>query len=341
MIKNFILLLLLTATTLADASPNPNSGLRSSRYEDLKDHPSSSNTYSEVWTYHFILDNGAQIVLNYNRANMGSFKDPVAGADASFINFKGKNYAVAREYPKKNFVWNDAEHKLNVHKNVWFEGKLPEAHRVHFFTTKKKITYTIDLAFSDITPGKVWGDGIFEVAGEKVGLFLHIPRARVKGKIGINQDIVEVEGVAYMTHTFQTKMATKLIAAGCKYYSTGENINMGYFVRPLGKHKVDWIGYGLYQNGQDIELITSDLTIHETEKIKGVSLPTTFALIHNDREIRVTRNKDLQSHSILGGIDNKLKRWAAKQFIGGEPIYVRSLGAVNDTPAVTDFFGVR
>ncbi|MEO7424372.1 MAG: hypothetical protein ABI036_04245, partial [Fibrobacteria bacterium] len=167
----------------------PTGDLRSAVLTDLKPHASGSKTYNEFWTYHFYLEGNIQVVLNFSRVNLGSFKAPVCGADLTVLGFKGRNYSVAREYEKKNFAFVDSNQLLRVHEKIWLEGKLPDAHHVHFATNKKDVGYFLDLDFNDILPGKVWGDGMFKFgSSDAVGIFIHIPGAKVSGKIAINQD---------------------------------------------------------------------------------------------------------------------------------------------------------
>ncbi len=328
--------------TLATASQTPSGDLRESSFADLKDHPIDSKTYNEFWTYQFFLDGGTQIILNYSRANLGSFKDPVCGADVSFIDFKGKNYSVAREYPKKNFKWNSANQGLNVHKDIWFKGPLPQSHEVYFSTRKNKTNYYIHLSFSEIDPGYVWGDGQFSLGSEKVGIYIHIPRAVVKGKIAINKDTLDVTGIAYMDHTFQSTMGTDLVDEGYRFYSPGENPIIGNFVKPLSKYKMGFVGYGLQKTESGYQLLQpGSLNISEHKKMRDIKLPQALSLTGPKGNIVLKVSKHQQQLSILDGFDSWFEKKAVKLFLGGEMIHFRGLAKVNGSPGYFNFFGLE
>ena len=122
---------------------------------DLGPHPQKSNTYNEFWTYHFFLENDMNVFLNYSRANVGSFKDPVCGADLVVQNFKGKNYNMAREKPKSAFKYHPSTYKLEVHPNIWFQGNPKEKQRVFFNTSKKGVSYLVDLELTEYSSDQV------------------------------------------------------------------------------------------------------------------------------------------------------------------------------------------
>ena len=261
----------------------PSGDLRPSELADLKPHRSNSKTYNEFWTYHFILDGNIQAYLNFSRVNLGSFKSPVCGADFTVLGFKGRNYSVAREYDKKNFVFLDALHQLQVHQNIWFSGKLPDMHRVYFSTKKNDVTYYMDLGFSEILPGQVWGDGMFKLGSETVGIFMHIPRAKVRGRLAINGDTVDVSGTAYMDHTFQTTLAPELVDAGYRYISQNGSLEAGYFLDPISRFGSKPVGYGLRQvEGGFTLLKPASLSAASSGKAMGVKVPTRLEIAFQD-----------------------------------------------------------
>ena len=139
----------------AGAQTPPSGGLRSDALADFAPHPASGKTYNELWTYQFWLNGGVQVQLNLSRANFGSFKDPVCGADLAVTNFRGRNIFVAREYPMKRFSWTPATARLEVHPNIHVEGLPPRAHKLFFSTVKDGKEYFLELTFENMTPGVV------------------------------------------------------------------------------------------------------------------------------------------------------------------------------------------
>ena len=309
----------------------PMGDLRATRVSDLKPHPSSSSTYNEFWTYQLFLDGNVQAYLNFSRVNLGSFKAPVCGADFTLLGFKGRNWSVAREYEKKNFAFDEAQHRLQVHEQIWFQGRLPGEHQVHFATRKKDITYFLDLKFSEIGEGKVWGDGIFRFDdGDALGIFIHIPQAKVTGRLGINGDTVEITGRAYMDHTFQTALAPKLVGAGYRYISQSGPLEVGYYLVPRSGNGSKPAGYGLRESGGTLGLLKAEsIKALEQGKALGVKVPTRLEIAFQDGTKSVLgRSQDRFQQSYLGEFSGFTKM-GIKAFMGGEILTFRGLGALN------------
>lgn len=317
----------------------PVGGLRPATVTDLKPHPSGSKTYNEIWTYQIHLEDGLVAFLNFSRVNLGSFKSPVCGADLNLVGFKGQNYTVAREYDKKNFKFTEGEQKLEVHENIWFQGALPAAHRVFFSTRKKDISYLVDLEFSDIVPGQVWGDGMFKMGSETVGIFIHIPRAKVSGKVAVNGDTLKVTGLAYMDHTFQTTLVPELVDAGYRYISQNGEPEVGYFLDPDRDYGNVPVGYGLrYKAGVPSLLKPLGMTAPSAAKAKGINVPTRLEITFADSTKSVVeRNSDRLQQSVLHEFSGLTKKFI-KNFMGGEIFAFKGTGTLNGGPAGYNFF---
>lgn len=322
----------------------PTGDLRAAVLTDLKPHSSSSKTYNEFWTYHFYLDGNIQVILNFSRANLGSFKDPVCGADLTIMGFKGRNFTVAREYDKKNFTFSEADQELRVHEKISFSGKLPDAHRVHFATSKKEVSYLLDLDFSDILPGKVWGDGMFKFGGgDAVGIFIHIPSASVKGKLAINNDTLNVAGRAYMDHTFQTDLAPHLVGSGFRFVTQEGPLEIGYVLNPLGKFDRQPVGYGLrLVNGNLVLRKPTALKALSSGKAMGMKIATSLEITYLDGGKSVmNRSGDRLQQSVLHEFSGFTKS-LVKSFMGGEIFTFRGLGNLNGTQAMAyNWFAVE
>jgi hypothetical protein len=323
----------------------PAGGLRNAVLTDLKPHPSGSKTYNEFWTYHLYLDGDVQAILNFSRVNLGSFKSPVCGADLTVMGFRGKNWSVAREYDKKNFVFSDSSQGLRVHQDIWFSGKLPETHKAHFATTKRNVSYYLDLDFYDILPGKVWGDGMFRFGSDDaVGIFIHIPSARVKGRLAIAGDTVEVHGRAYMDHTFQTDLAPGLVDAGYRFVAQEGPVEAGYFLVPSRRFERRIAGYGLRMAGGEMTLLKPEsLKAVSSSKDMGCKVPTSLEVTFADSgKIILDRSKDRMQQSVLHEFGG-LTRIAIKSFMGGEILTFRGLGVLEGSrprAMAYDFFQV-
>ncbi|MDB5051186.1 MAG: hypothetical protein JWO30_4257 [Fibrobacteres bacterium] len=322
----------------------PTGDLRSTVLADLKPHAGASKTYNEFWTYQFYLEGNIQVVLNFSRVNLGSFKSPVCGADLTILGFKGANYSVAREYDKKNFQFTDSNQQLRIHEKIWFDGKLPDAHHVHFATNKKDVGYFLDLDFSDILPGKVWGDGMFKFgSSDAVGIFIHIPCAKVCGRLAINQDTLEVKGRAYMDHTYQTDLAPDLVGAGFRYVTQSGPLEVGYVMDPVGRFDKQPVGYGLrHAEGGFTLLKPSSLKVVSKSKAMGANVPTVLEIQYQDGMKSVLqRSQDRLQQSTLHEFSGFAKM-AIKSFMGGEILVFRGMGTLNGAqPMAYNYFSVE
>lgn len=340
----FCFFLLGTQTTHAGVKITPPSGeLRNTELNDLKPHPSASKTYNELWTYHFFLEGNILAYLNFSRVSLGSFKDPVCGADLTLLGFKGRNYSVAREYPKENFTFKDANSELRVHEKIWFDGKLPEAHHVHFVTSKKDVNYFVDLNFTEIEAGKVWGDGMFHFgSSDAIGIFIHIPSAKVSGTIAINGDTLKVSGKAYMDHTFQSDMAPDLVSDGVRYISQTEPLEVGYILTPSPKFEAKRVGYGLRKTSAGYTLLKpASLRVVAWTKPLGVKVPGKLEVQYMDSsKATLERKEDRLQQSTLHEFSGFTKM-AIRSFMGGEIFTFKGLGTLNgNQPAAYNFFAV-
>jgi hypothetical protein len=318
----------------------PGDGLRPDTPADYAPHPDPGRTHNEFWTWQFRFTNGTQAQLNISRAHFGSFKSPVSGADLSVMNFGGGNHFVAREYPSSNFEWDPASERLAVHANIFAEGVPPRAHRVQFATRKDGTSYFLDLEFSDMIQGVVRGDGELRLRdGNRAGVYIHVPGARVQGRIGIDGDTLDVEGFGWMDHTWQTNFATRIMDAGYRYAVTEGRREGGVFFEN-GK---TLSGYGVREeNGRLVLLDPSGMTVRSRGSWGGHSLPERFDIeLERGEPVRFQRTENLQRNAFLQEL-NRLERFGARMFLGGEIFGFRGAGTVDKKyPALWSFTLVR
>ncbi len=337
------LLLLSTLSLASERITVPTAGLRNTELADLRPHASASKTYNEFWTYHLFLDGNIQAYLNFTRVNLGSYKSPVCGADLTVLGFKGRNYSVAREYDKKNFTFTDANSLLRVHEKIWFDGNLPETHHIHFATTKKEVSYWLDLTFTEIAQGKVWGDGMFKFgSSDAMGIFIHIPSAKITGTIAINNDTLHVSGQAYMDHTFQSDMAPDLVGSGYHYVSQSGPLEVGYIMNPTSRFESKPVGYGLRQSPTGLVLLKpATLRALSINRPLGIRIPSLLEICYQDGTKSVLqRSEDRLQESTLHEFSGFTKM-AIKNFMGGEIYTFKGMGSVNgNQPMAYSFFSV-
>lgn len=313
---------------------------RATNWKDVKDHPLGTSTYNEFWTYHFQLNDSIYMVLNFSRANLGKIKDPVCGADLVLLGFRNKNYAVAREYPLDKYIWNNEQQSLNVHKDIWFKGALPKEHEVFFKTTKNNISYHIQLNFSQITNGLTLGSGEFKVGSDRVGMFLHIPKAEVQGIIAIQNDTIPVKGYVSMDHTYQSNMGTKISERGWRYQSFKSKAEVAYLIQPKGESRLlGFIATEKDSGNWGLEPVTQ-WHFGKMHSVKGIDVPESMSLFTSKDQIQLSLGNSRHIHSVLSEFSG-LSKMVVKQFMGGELLMVRGPAKLGEKPAFYHYFAVK
>ena len=325
---------------ISTAQTPPIGFLRPDTPSDFAPHAASGKTFNELWTYQFWLNNGIQVQLNLSRANFGSFKDPVCGADLAVTNFNGRNAFVAREYPVKRFSWTPAPARLEVHPKIYVEGLPPRAHKIFFSTVKDGKAYYLELTFEGMMPGVVWGDGVFNLPDDqKMGLYFHIPKARVTGRLALDGDTIAVKGFGWMDHTWQTQFATRLIDIGYRYAAVSGGAEGGYYFQ----RGTSVFGYGIREEkGRMILLNPVGVSVVSRSTWGGTSLPRQIDIAFDGKPgVTLLRTEDRQRTSFMQELGS-LERFGAKVFLGGELMGFRGLGLVDGTkPAVYSFTVVK
>lgn len=326
----------------------PSGELEKTTADDVRPLNERSSTFNEVWAYHIYLDNGSQLYLSYMLANFGSFMSPVSGARLSVINFNDNYYNVAREYPLSRLNYDQNSYKLRLHpdRDIWFEGKLPETHRIRFKTSKDGVDYDIDLKLSEIQSGFRWGDGIFKVDNETIRIQSHIPYAKVNGKVSIEGTSKQVSGTVYMDHTYQSNITPRVLASGYRFikHQQDDNWAIGYYLIPEDKSETDRVvGYSLKRSDGEISLSKPDrLTLGQKIDFKNGKVPGHLKVTHNPKgSLKVSVSEGLERLSFLSELSG-LRRSIARSYLRGEVIEYRGVGKLNDeTPIFLNYFRVE
>jgi len=209
------LLPILFFISLAFAGNEPIGEVRSANAGDFFRHPNDSKNYSESWDYVFVLDNGAKVYVTYTWLNSSN----EVGSQLSIWNFKNKSTNVGRIYPKERYSENKSTNTISIKDEYKMENLPGKEHRV-LFTADKNGKFFLDLKFTSAQAAKIPGDGVFNVDGQKYGLYVHIPYGRIEGRIGINDDTVAVKGYGYMDHSWTSTEATNMVARSFIFTTT-------------------------------------------------------------------------------------------------------------------------
>jgi len=310
----FALLLCFISFSIS-AVNNPTGEARRATAEDFFRHPQKSDKYNEMWSYVFVLDNGAKVYVSYTWMYVPTqgFK---IGTDFSIWNFKGKSHSVGRQYPTDRFAEDKNANAININKGDYLMEKTPGVgHRVLFSANKNGEKF-LDLTFTSAVNGMVPGDGVFTVNGAKMGLFVHIPYGRVKGRIGIGKDTVEVQGYGYMDQTWQnekaTEMATRMVTfsmPSAKSFVAGR-IGIDKNGTPFG--------YAIHRSDEASKIVFANSVLEDEKKYNPKNPPKNLTFVWSDATIAPLKfdAKPNEIFSILSNFDGFLERNAVKMALG-------------------------
>lgn len=321
----------------------PEGGSRSVTTDDFRPHPVEGSAYNEVWSYSFLLNDGMQAAMSISRAYLGSLMSPISGAEFSISGFDGQTYRAAKQYGAEDLTFTPGTSRLQVHPDIYFEGALPQRHRARFGAGKNGVTYSVDLTFSDIASGLTWGDGVFSLGSEQIGMFIHIPYARVNGTVTINGVTKQVSGTAYMDHTFQSNFATKLVRSAYRYVQHSGDMEVGYVIAPSSRFEDRIIGLAAVRKNGRFQLRKPEmLQVVSTRRSLGLDVPYQLAVSYDGGgQTIINRERDQQTFSALeelGGIQKAI----VKRFIGGEVVVFRGRGTTNQGSRILyDYFLVK
>jgi len=317
-----IALILLCLTSLGiSAINNPAGEERKTNAADFFRHPQKSDKYNEMWSYVFVLDNGTKIYVNYTWMYVPTqgFK---IGTDFSIWNFKGKSHSVGRQYSTDRFVEDKSTNSISIAGGDYLMEKLPgTGHRVLFSANKNGKKF-LDVSFTSAVNGVVQGDGVFNVDGDKFGLYVHIPYGRIKGRVGIGEDTVEISGYGYMDHVWQNEkpaeMATRMLTLSMPQQKSFIAGRIG-----ITKNGTPY-GYSVH-HAEGVSKVIYPASVLENEKnYNPKSFPKNLAIIWSDANIQPLKfeAKAQETFSILSNFEGFLERNAIKLALG-ELLYKR------------------
>ncbi|MCL2207499.1 MAG: hypothetical protein FWB90_05310 [Fibromonadales bacterium] len=283
---------------------------------DFYRHPQNgAKNYSESWDYVFVLDNGAKAYVNYTWMNVPGQGWKI-GTQLSIWNLNGKSTSVGRQYPTERFKEEKGKNTINIKDEYLMENLPGKGHRV-LFTADKNGKFFLDLKFTSADPAQIPNENVFNIDGQKYGLYVHIPYGRIEGRIGINNDTIDVKGYGYMDHSWLTDAATNMIARSLLF--TGQNkdriagrINIG----PKG----EILGYAIYKGAPVLPAeILEDESTYNPKKF-----PKELTIKWKNEEIAPLKFevKSQERFSILAYADGFAARQAMKIQMG-EIFYLR------------------
>lgn len=286
--------------------------------------------FNEFWNYHVYLDQDIRIHITFSAVDFGSLKSPVSGLRMSIQNFDGKTWHVSREYPIELLTVHKDQHKVMMHpeRELYFEGKLPEKHRVVVYLIKDEVEYRVELDFSQIEPALVWGDGKYGIKDTGINVITQIPYSRVRGFIEINGKRVNVSGTAYMDHSWQYESSVKLVHSAYKFVSHKDRNNWEiiYMVLPQARGEYQTIGHRISSHDGSVRHHgINRIESHENGKIDGKGVFKSLELNLGSETVVLRRTIDREVHTTFGEL-GWIARRGLRTLLGGEIIDYRGRG---------------
>lgn len=330
-----LMLLFVGQQVVAQSVEVPTGNQRATTPADFRPQFSGSGTYTEAWHYLFLLDNGTLATINLSKANFGRLMGNVTGAEFSISDFGGQSYRVAREYGLDRFEFDAVRHRLEIHPRIYVEGAFSGRHTVRYGTDKDGVSYEIDLTISSITPGFTWGNGIFSIGRNMLGMFIHIPQGRVSGTIRINGQEQRVSGTAYMDHLYHSGLSPRVARSVMRYVHHGTESEVGYFLSPADGFEGSLIGFGGILSGTAFQMRRpAEIAVISSRNVGSVSVPHQLQISYANGEPTIlNRSSTLFNYSVLEELGS-IQRTAARTFLGGEVHIVRGRGVTNSQKQV-------
>ena len=302
----------------------PQGAFQNTTAADFEARNMQADHYNELWTYHINLENGVQVIYTFSINDFGSFKSRVTGAKLIVSWKDGKTYVINKEYDVEDLITKPEDRYLRLKSDrpFWAKGKFNEEHTVNFQSEKDGVAYNLNLSLYDIAEGKKLGNGVYNVDGNEIGIFMLIPHAKVKGYVEINGERIEAKGTAYMDHFYVNNASTKIINKSYRVKSgDDENGVTFHFMSLKDGSKNTHIGYGVhYMDGTPRLISPSTIEAKENTKVRGVKLEKELLVKPFQMDaLDLKVNKHLNTYSIMDEL-NGFQKFFAKRVIGGELI---------------------
>jgi hypothetical protein len=309
---------------------NPFGPMQHASAESILPQSVGQKGFNEFWNYHVYLDQDIRVHITFSAVDFGSLKSPVSGLRMSIQNFDGKTWQVSREYPIDLLTVHKDQYKVMMHpeRELYFEGKLPEKHRVVVFLIKDDVEYRVELDFTQIEPSLIWGDGKYGIKDTGINIITHIPYSRVRGFIEINGKRVNVSGTAYMDHSWQYESSIKLVHSAYKFVShkDRDNWEIIYMVLPQARGEYPTIGHRISSHEGSIRHHgINRIESHEDGKIDGKGVFKSLELNLGSETVVLRRTVDREVHTTFGEL-SWIARRGIRTLLGGEIIDYRGKG---------------
>jgi hypothetical protein len=307
--------------------------------------PALSNTSgnSEIWSYVLLLEDGILVHLSLFRSNMGFPVGRVSGAELSVIGMTTDPVAMLRQYPDSNFEYraDGAVPRIAVHPRIWVEGSPLGSQTLRFDSTKRGVRLRLDVRIEDPEPAAVWKEGVFEVGGNRIGWIPLIARGGVTGTLQIDDVSRPIRGTVYTDHSFITDRPDRLIETVYQFAAHEDPWAVGMVLRTSRRAGRTHVGYVVEPAGSGA--VARPISAVEglfVERYQDVYYPQRVDLRTPNGLLSLTEATARQRFSLLADLSS-IKRLLFRTFIGGELVFVRGDGLIDERRFAYSYRSVR
>lgn len=332
-IKQFIVVTLVTLNIGISSTIGLAQGMQMTptSADDIWPKTMESGNYNEYWNYQMYFDNGMSLYIIFSVSNFGRLKSSVSGIRVSMYGLNENAYHINREYPIEDLYLGKADFDFDINPrqdNIWFKGKLPESHEIYINTQKHGHRFKIHLNLSNIQPGFKPNDGEYLIDDHRIGMATHIPYAKVTGTTGINDDVREVSGVAYMDHTWQYQNSSKKLKSGYRFIKQVDSDHWEtlYFLEADVNQGRPYIGYRLSSKNGKVRM--DEITAVGNSNPKDIEKATYTVNFANKDYVTLSDHKIQDRTSIFADL-NWFTKGIMKTVLGGEIMDTRGTTTFN------------
>ena len=287
-----------------------------------------AKSYTENWMTALRSDRGHLLYVNFLRTNIGVFQGS-AGIGVSLTLPDQQAKHLAYEYKPKDFSADKKTMTITIGPNsIRQEGK-------KIFLKVKEDGFELDLELTSWTKGVKFHDGMAFWGGDKtkwIQVFIHSPRATVKGTMVLGGTKIPFVGDAYVDHLRQSIMGHKYASRWFvnRFYHKDWTVIFVGFLTPK-KHGADMHQRFILTDRDKVLVHSPDLTVVPGGMVKdpkGHNYPKQFEFQYKGDGIEVVGTA---TGKTVHDRDAMLERMSGAQagivkMVAGNPIVYRMLG---------------
>ena len=284
--------------------------------------------YTENWMTMLCSNRGHVLYVNFLRTNIGVFQGS-AGVSVSLTLPKQQAKHLAFEYKPKDFSSNKETMTVTIGPNsIRRRGK-------KIFLKVMEEGFELDLELTSWTKGVKFHDGKSWWGADKkkwLQIFVHAPRATVKGTMNLGGTVVPFKGDGYVDHLRQNILGPEYASRWFvnRFFHDDWTLILISFLTPK-KHGGDMLHRLILTDRTKVLLHSNDLTLEPRKKVKdpkGHHYHQEYEVVCKDDRVKVLLEATgLKIHDRDAMLERMSKAQAGVvRMVAGNPITYRMRG---------------